>query len=171
MTALLSIPMLHVKVALRFTPSLWLLGSLFLVSVGILGAFYFTSYQRIHQKGLLPFALHFLAFLSMSMGLSLHNAIAVLEGFAGRKTPFVRTPKFNASKGSNDWKANIYLSRNLGWLPAAELLLAIVFALAVYWGVSIGDWGLVPFHALLAVGFALVGGTSVVHHFRVRPSH
>jgi hypothetical protein len=32
-------------------------------------------------------------FLSVSMGLALHNARAVAKGFWGRATPFVRTPK------------------------------------------------------------------------------
>ena len=28
------------------------------------------------------------------MGLSWHNSLAVVEGYIGKKTPFVRTPKF-----------------------------------------------------------------------------
>lgn len=171
MTALLSVLMLHVKTVLDFVPRLWFIGSLFLLSIGILGAFYFTSYQRIHNNGFIRFLPKFLAFLSMSMGLSLHNAIAVMEGYLGRKTPFVRTPKFNVSVVRNDWKHNIYLSRKLGWLPFAELLLSLGFAVAIYWGIELGDWGLVPFHAMLAVGFGLVGGTTLVHHFRIRQSH
>src|SRR5690606_28849193 len=49
-------------------------------------------------------------FLSVSMGLALHNSLAVAEGLLGKKSPFVRTPKFNLEQQNSHWKTNTYLS-------------------------------------------------------------
>ena len=37
----------------------------------------------------------FFCFFSVALGFTLHNVIAVLEGYFGKKSEFVRTPKFN----------------------------------------------------------------------------
>jgi hypothetical protein len=50
-------------------------------------------------------AMYYIPFLSLSMGLSLHNSIAVLQGFWGKKTPFVRTPKFNIVGNRGNWQS------------------------------------------------------------------
>jgi len=44
-------------------------------------------------RGVLRFAWLFPLFLAFSVGLSLHNAVAVVDGWSGRASPFVRTPK------------------------------------------------------------------------------
>jgi hypothetical protein len=58
-------------------------------------------------------------FLSLSMGLSLHNALAVLEGYGNRKTPFVRTPKFNATPLSPAGRGMVR-RRAFSWLCLLE---------------------------------------------------
>ncbi len=168
-TALLSIQMLFVKAKVAWSLSLFAAGSLFLTSMLILAYFYWVSQRRMHpRQGGFQFIVRFFLFLSMSMGLSLHNAIAVVEGYIGRKTPFVRTPKFNIVSGKGSWYNNNYLSRQLGWMPVLELALSGLFAWAIYQGILLGDWGLVPFHALLMIGFALVGWTSVQHQWALQ---
>jgi hypothetical protein len=48
-------------------------------------------------------------------------------------------------------------------MPLLEISLSVLFAWAIYQGIRLGDWGLVPFHFLLMIGFALVGWTTVQH--------
>ncbi len=106
---------------------------------------------------------------SLMMGLSLHNTIAVIEGYLGRKTPFVRTPKFNVKASTDSWNTNKYVSHKLGWLTIAEGVLALYFlgglALAFY----VQDFRMFALHIMLMVGFGMVSLYSLVHASR-RPA-
>ena len=98
------------------------------------------------------------------MGFSLHNSLAVLEGHRGKKSEFVRTPKFNISTLKDTWKDNKYLSKNISKNVIIEgiLLLYFVFGLAssylvtIFVGAKEVDFGLVPFHLMLVAGFGFV---------------
>ncbi len=166
MTAVLSVPMLwvkfiHVEYALIFQ-----IASMFLLSFVILSYFYWVSlsHNKINKRKTFgEFLMLFPLFLSVSMGMSLHNALAVIEGFFGRKTPFVRTPKFNLSIATNSLKSNKYLSHKISPITILEFLLTIYFmgglALAFY----TQDFGLVPFHLMLTIGFGFVTFYSIKH--------
>ena len=94
-------------------------------------------------------------FLSVSMGLALHNAQAVWEGLSGKKSPFIRTPKFNLESGSG-LKSNPYIKFKIPATTWMEGLLMLVFSfmvgLHIYWG----TFAMLPFHLMLAVGYGLV---------------
>ncbi len=102
-------------------------------------------------------------FLSMSIGLSLHNSIAVIEGWAGKRSPFVRTPKFNVVRGHQAVSGSPYRIRSAGWRTGLELLLALYFAGAVLWALASGNTVFLVFHAMMMLGFASVGGYSWWH--------
>jgi cellulose synthase/poly-beta-1,6-N-acetylglucosamine synthase-like glycosyltransferase len=99
-------------------------------------------------------------FLSVSMGLSLHNSLAVVEGLFGKKSPFVRTPKFNLGQKNTDWKKNSYLNLKMPFVTFLEGALAVLFLLIVlvslYWGIYL----MLPFHLMLAAGYGIVFFTS-----------
>lgn len=163
-TAILSVPLLFIKEKLGQDSIMVAAGSVFLLSMCFLIWFYWVSYHRMHpKKNFLQFLGTFFLFLSMSMGLSLHNAIAVAEGYIGRKTPFVRTPKFNIVEKQDGWKGNVYLTSTFNSLTIIELALAIYFSFAVLQGIRIHDFGLLPFHFLLALGFGIVSWLSARH--------
>jgi hypothetical protein len=90
------------------------------------------------------------------MGLSLHNGLAVLEGLIGRKTPFVRTPKFNLQKKGESWSANAYVQTSLKGTTILEGLLCLYFIFGLVAGWRLGDQGLMIFHLMLALGFGSV---------------
>jgi hypothetical protein len=87
------------------------------------------------------------------MALSVHNSIAVIRGYAGKASPFVRTPKFNITKLSDSWSDNKYLIKKLDAVSIVEGLLALYFLGGIVLGFVIGDLGMVPFHLLLFFGF------------------
>jgi hypothetical protein len=99
--------------------------------------------------------------MTISMGLSLHNGIAVLEGLIGHKTPFIRTPKFNATNKDAGNKNNSYIKYKLDLSTLAELLLGIYFLSAIILGVYLNDYGMIIFHAMLAIGFITVSYQSM----------
>ncbi|MBA3666021.1 MAG: glycosyltransferase [Bacteroidetes bacterium] len=165
--AVLSVPLLFVKQQFPDLKKLFLLASFFLLSFLILGVLYWISASKrvLHIRNpTLYFFRTFFLFLSVSMGLSLHNAIAVLEGYFGKKTPFVRTPKFNIATKKDNWKANTYISSGINMITIAEGLLSVFFTLAIFKGFQIEEYGLLPFHLMLAFGFATVFYLSVFQH-------
>ncbi len=165
-TALLSVPMLFIKEKIGQDSLILAAGSLFLFSLGFLIAFYWVAFRAMNPgKGFFGFLGKFFLFLSVSMGLSLHNAIAVVEGYIGRKTPFIRTPKFNIVEKRGGWKGNVYLGHSLNAMTLMELSLAGYFAFAIWQGIRFQDFGLMPFHILLCAGFAFVGWLSVKQAF------
>jgi len=102
----------------------------------------------------------FFTFFSIAMGFSLHNSIAVIEGHLGKRSEFVRTPKFNIAAMGTNWKTNIYLRKKLSPNIILEGLLMLYFGFGLYSAFIVGDqggdFGLFPFHLMLFFGFGFV---------------
>ena len=102
------------------------------------------------------------------MGFSLNNSLAVLEGHFGKKSDFIRTPKFNTQSRKNNWKKNKYISKNIPINVVMEGLLAIYFAFGMYSAFVVGnqggDFGLFPFHLMLFIGFSFVFSKSLTNN-------
>ena len=154
--AVLSIPMLFIKAAHPELAWIFHTGSVFLIGFFSIGFFYWTATKQFYKKPAKVFLKKFPAFLIISMGLSLHNGLAVLEGLAGRRTPFIRTPKFNVGEKKDSWKLNKYIASSLQPLTLLEGLLCIYFIYGIVAGIRMGDTGLLLFHSMLAFGFGAV---------------
>jgi hypothetical protein len=102
----------------------------------------------------------FFTFFTVAMGFALHNSIAVLEGHIGKKSDFVRTPKFNIGSLKNNWKDNKYMAKNVSPNVVIEGILMIYFGFGMYSAFVVGDnggdFGLFPFHFMLFIGFGFV---------------
>ena len=158
MISLLSLPVLHIKDSFADLNYILQYGSIFLVSTVFLMYYYWHAYRDKtgHTfKDLLRFTGRFFTFLMVSMGLALNNTIAVLEGYFGIKSSFVRTPKFNVNVKS-EFKGNKYDKKSLSILNIAEGLLALLFGFTTVNRAIYGDIGMVPFHLMLTVGYGLV---------------
>jgi len=164
--SVLSVPVLYIKSTSPELKLLFQVSSLFLLSLFALIFFYWNAMRKHHKDGLettLVFIPKFFMFLSVSMGLSLHNAIAVVEGYMGKKTPFVRTPKFNIKDAKDKWQNTKYFSAKINWLTVFEGLMTLYFGGAIYLGYYLEDMGLFPFHFMLTLGFGLVFFYSIKH--------
>lgn len=154
---ILSLPLLLIKFNHPQLALLFKIANLFLIGFFSI-AFYFwvaakkAPFTKIKEN----FIKTFVSFMTVSMGLSLHNGIAVLEGFFGRKTPFIRTPKFNATNDDAGNKNNSYVKYKLEFSTVAELLLGMYFIVAMIVGIYLKDYGMFIFHAMLAIGFITV---------------
>lgn len=88
-------------------------------------------------------------FVGGMYGLSFYNSVAVVEGWMGRRTPFIRTPKTGRTGAGR-----AYLRRGLSGWWWIELLLMLFFlgagVLGVMWGQAM------PLHFLIAGGYGLV---------------
>lgn len=167
-TALLSVPLLLVKQAHPEFKILFNLAVIFTFALLVLAAFYWVAHRERMPgwRGKLRFLWTFPVFLSVSMGLSLHNAIAVLEGYAGRRTPFLRTPKSGNSGNGKILQRDGYLKSVITPLTVLEGAIAAYAVLGIFIAFRVKDLGLLPYHIMLALGFGAVCYYSVVHSLR-----
>lgn len=159
----LSIPMLYIKNEYAHLKPYFYVMSFFVLSTIIFFICYWFMYKNIYGSGFKNFIRYigmFFVFFSIAMGFSLHNSIAVLEGHWGKKSEFVRTPKFNISKYKDNWKNNKYMKKNVSVHVIFEGLLMLYFGFGMYSAFIVGDqggdFGLFPFHLMLFIGFGYV---------------
>jgi cellulose synthase/poly-beta-1,6-N-acetylglucosamine synthase-like glycosyltransferase len=133
-------------------------GSFFISSTIFLSFYYWHSYKDKKGKAfndLFRFIGRFVQFLTVSMALSLSNAVAVIEGYLGIKSSFVRTPKFNVAI-KNEFQGNKYDKKSLSIINIAEGILMLVFGFTAVNRTLYGDLGMVPFHLMLTIGYGVV---------------
>ncbi len=163
--SVLSVPVLYIK---NDHPELsWVFNllALFAVSTIIFFLCYWQSYSKIHGRGLkhfFKFIGMFIGFFSIAMGFSLHNTIAAIEGHIGKKSSFIRTPKFNIEGLNKSWKTNIYIKNQLAPSVFVEFALFLYFAFAIYSAFYTQDFGLILFHLMLFFGFGFVSIKSLL---------
>lgn len=161
--AILSVPMLYIKNENAHLKTYFIVMSFFVLSTLIFFMCYWIMYKKMYGTTLRSFLNYtgmFFVFFSVAMGFSLHNSIAVLEGHFGKKSEFVRTPKFNISSTREGWKTNKYLNKTISIYVVFEGLLMLYFAFGLYSAFVVGDqggdFGLFPFHLMLFLGFGYV---------------
>ena len=89
------------------------------------------------------------------MGFSIHNSIAVLEGYFGKNSPFIRTPKFN----STSIIENKYAKNKISIYSIIELVTAIYFLFAIIASLLIfpkADFSFLLFYIFLFIGFSTI---------------
>jgi cellulose synthase/poly-beta-1,6-N-acetylglucosamine synthase-like glycosyltransferase len=160
---LLSVPLLVVRAHRPEYTWIFRLAGLSLLSLLPLVTYYHTAWRwNGGRGGGLRFGPKFLLFLSMSMGLSLHNAWAVLTGLAGRLTPFVRTPKAGSVKRGSTARRR-YRTGSVNVQTLLEAALAVYFATGIGLAFRYHNYGLLPFHVLLTLGYGAIVYYSVQH--------
>ncbi len=162
--AVLSVPVLFIKEAHPEWHWIFHLLSIFALSTIIFFVCYWQSFSKLHGrsfKNLLKFSGLFIVFFSVAMGFSLHNSLAVLEGHLGKKSAFIRTPKFNLDKVKDSWKKNTYLNKKIHPNAFLEFLLFLYFGFAILSAFMVEDFGLILFHLMLCFGFGFVSIKSI----------
>jgi hypothetical protein len=121
-----------------------------------------TFWEKVRFFGL------FLSFMPISMGLSLYNAVAVIEGYMGKASSFVRTPKYGINGQQKTFQKASYVAKKISWVTIAEGCMALIFSLAVIFGIRTENTAFVLFHSMLAVGFGTICYYSIKHlNFRM----
>ncbi|MGM0479956.1 MAG: cellulose synthase family protein [Bacteroidota bacterium] len=154
----LSIPVVHIKDSFADLNYFIQFGGIFILSTLFLMYYYWNSYRdktANTTQSMGQFIIRFFQFLIVSMGLSLNNAVAVLEGYLGIKSSFVRTPKFNVASKS-DKINNKYDKKSISLITIGEGILFVIFAFTAINRLFYGDLGMVPFHLMLAAGYGIV---------------
>ena len=105
-----------------------------------------------------------LVFLAFTMGLALHNGGAVISGWLGRRSAFVRTAKFGAA----GWQATAYAGRRIDRRVLADLLMLAYLTAGLAIGVWRGEFALFPMQLMACCGLVWVIALSVTHPLRAR---
>ena len=162
LVSFLSVPIIYIKSAFPAFDTLFNWGSLFILSTLIFYSCYWFVHRSLYGSGIASFINYtwrFVQFYCLVIGFSVHNSVAVLEGHWGKKSPFIRTPKFN-SKGHKKMPVkNKYIPEKLSAFTFLELVFAIYFLFGLYSAFAlgeIGDFWMFPFHILLFIGFSSI---------------
>ncbi len=158
LASLLSIPLLMLKPHVPQLEPWFRYASFSLLSLLCLGVFHYiatvsTGFMGKDAKSY--FFKIFPLYLTFSMGMSFSNAVAVIKGWLGIRSPFVRTPKFNSSD-THQARVKPASQKNKNPMLVMEMLLTVYFL----WGAALAfhyhDFSMFPYHLMLAFGFGMV---------------
>lgn len=141
----------------------------FLFGLVSIAAIYFTANveadisEQSPAKLFFKFLILFPLFLALSMGLALHNSIAVLQGYIGKKSPFVRTPKYAINTIKDSFQKEKYRSFKLEWTTIGEGLLTLYFLGGLVGGIYLQESTFLVFHTLLTIGYGTIFYYTVKH--------
>jgi cellulose synthase/poly-beta-1,6-N-acetylglucosamine synthase-like glycosyltransferase len=164
--ALLAVPLLFVKEYYPQYNLLFKMSGIVGMSFFIYVIHYYISYFN-NTKGstgdrLIGFIIHFPLFVSLFIGISLSNAIGIMQGYLGIKSGFIRTPKFNAASSVDKVMKSRYAQTNINWLTITEGLLIIYFLFGLIQAFYFKNYGSLPLLLMAFTGFSLVFGLSVL---------
>ncbi len=116
-------------------------------------------------KMILKFLILFPVFLALSMGLAFHNSLAVIQGWLGQQSAFVRTPKYGSKENSLSIAKKSYFSQKMDWVAVGEGLLSLYFLGALYLAWAYDMKHFVAMHILLALGYLILFGYAIRSRF------
>ena len=96
--AITSVPMLYIKNNFTHAKMIFQVMAFFIITSILFFICYWHMFKSIYGGGFKNFIRYiglFFTFYAIAMGFSFQNSIAVIEGLWGKKSEFVRTPKFN----------------------------------------------------------------------------
>ncbi len=139
----------------------------FLASTCSISSFYLTAERALYPKTWKRTFLYLPFVMAVGIGLSVRNALAVLEAIFGVKSEFVRTPKYRVGAGAADhgqWVKKSY-HKKAGWMPFAEVLLGLYFAAAVVYAFQNENYATIPFLLLFVWGYLYTGVMSLAQTY------
>ncbi|HTV13133.1 MAG TPA: cellulose synthase family protein [Acidobacteriaceae bacterium] len=129
---------------------------LFMASTFSISSFYLVSQKELFPGRWYKTFLYLPFLMSLGIGLTITNTIAVMEAIFGIQSAFKRTPKYRVQKKGEKSKASKYRKR-LGLIPFAELLVGCYFALCIWYAIANENYFTVPFLVLFVVGYWYTG--------------
>ena len=122
--------------------------------------FYLTTHRALY--GNLGDAVRRLPLMmAVSIGLSINNARAVLEGLFGVQSEFVRTPKHGVQARGDGWVKKKYRAGAGTFGTMLELGFGLYIVATILLAIVTGSWVSIPFLVLFMVGFLYVGMLSL----------
>lgn len=155
--AIFSVPFVHVAATSERFADVWQWSSIGLIYtvtlIYMMSHVYYHRYKSV-RRSIIDIIKDFPSFAFLFTGLTLHQNIAIFDGYRGKKTAFVRTPKYSINAKSDGWTGSKYMPTRLTWITYAEAFLSVLFSYGVYLDFQYGLYGFIPWHLFLAIGSA-----------------
>lgn len=159
LAAILNLPVMLIKLGGEFD-TVFRLMSLFIFAFVSSFMFYLYSQKDVYpdwQKRII----YFPVFMAGSMGFSVNNTKAVFEGLLGKKSEFVRTPKYKITGKEESWKGKKYVNKKLKFTTYIEAFMAVYCFAGVVIAVATAQIAAIPFQLMFFGGFATVSILSI----------
>src|SRR6202047_2892784 len=143
---------------------------LFLASTCSISSFYLAAERAFYPKTWKRTFIYLPFVMAVGIGLSVRNALAVIEALVGVKSEFVRTPKYRVEAGAQGdgvWAKKKY-HKSAGCMPFAEVLLGLYFAAAVVYALQNENYATIPFLLLFVWGYLYTGLMSLAQTYLER---
>ena len=140
---------------------------LFLASTCSISSFYLAAQRAFYPKTWKRTFFYLPVVMAVGIGLSVKNAVAVIEAIFGVKSEFVRTPKYKVeagAKNSSGWAKKKY-HKSAGLMPWLEVFLGLYFACAVVYTIQNTNYATVPFLLLFVWGYLYTGTMSLAQTY------
>ncbi|MCL5268250.1 MAG: glycosyltransferase family 2 protein [Bacteroidetes bacterium] len=156
---ILQVPIVFIKHSGQFDATFMLMSGFVFAFFGSF-VFYLYSQKDVYSDWRRRIYL-FPVFMAGSMGLSVNNTKAVIEGLINKKTEFVRTPKYGVTGKQGSWADKKYTQRKINWVSIAEVVLAVYCLAGIVMSIVDLEIAAVPFQLLYFVGFSTISYLSI----------
>jgi cellulose synthase/poly-beta-1,6-N-acetylglucosamine synthase-like glycosyltransferase len=161
--SILMFPAMYVRYSMGWTEMLLIDIPLFAAATMSFCNFYMVSQRELYPDW--KSRLKYLPFLmSIGIGLCVNNTRAVFEAIFKKESEFARTPKYGIERQSDEWVGKKY-HQSVGIQPIIELTLGLYFTATVFYALTNGIYGTLPFLMLFQVGFLYTGLLSIMQQF------
>jgi cellulose synthase/poly-beta-1,6-N-acetylglucosamine synthase-like glycosyltransferase len=135
---------------------------LFAASTFSISSFYLVSQKELYPRHWYKCLLYLPFLMSLGIGLTVTNTIAVMEAIFGIQSAFKRTPKYRVQKKGEKSKGAAKYRKRLGLIPFIELLIGAYFALCIWYAVANENYFTIPFLLLFVIGYWYTGLLSLL---------
>ncbi|MEL6556290.1 MAG: glycosyltransferase [Cyanobacteria bacterium J06621_11] len=98
---------------------------------------------------------HILFLLSVGIGMSLNQSLAVCDGFLGTGSVFVRTPKHGVVSAEQSWRTKKYRGAKT-WVLCLEVLMLLYLSTTMMFALGNGHYLSLPFLLMFFLGYFYV---------------
>lgn len=123
-----------------------------------------SAKNKAKSAALFPFV--FIGFLIVNLGMSLYMTIGIIEGYLGKKSEFVRTPKFNITGKKDSNVASNYQRIQITPLLLLEFLLFAYGVFQIVYHLQNNNIPMFLFASAFALGFGY-NVFSTLYHSRI----
>lgn len=164
LTGILNVPLIFIKNSGPYDIVFNFMSVFLLAFISVI-TFYLFAQKRSSGDWGRKFGL-FPVFIAGSIGFAVNNSRAVFEALLGRKSEFIRTPKFKLVNGTNSIFNSKYTGNTkLDSSVFIETILAGYCAIGVIASVYFLEIAALPFQLLFCGGFGVVSVLSLKHSF------
>ena len=107
---------------------------------------------KSRSRTVLEFFKQFPPFTFLFTGIAIVQCIGIVDGFRGKTTPFIRTPKYNLKTRSDVWRGKKYSPKTIPRSTYFEAFLFLFFVGGLIIDFVYGAYAFVLFHSFLTAG-------------------